>query len=65
MDLKGSWASHLPLVEFAYNNSYHSSIKASPIKLCMGGGVDPQFVGMRWENEKSWGQRLFKGLAKR
>ena len=26
LDFKGSWASHLPLVEFAYNNSYHSSI---------------------------------------
>ena len=23
LDFKGSWASHLPLVEFAYNNSYH------------------------------------------
>ena len=30
LDLKGSWASHLPLGEFAYNNSYHSSIKATP-----------------------------------
>ena len=40
-------------------------LKQHLIKLCMGGGVDPQFVGMRWENEKSWGQRLFKGLAKR
>ena len=27
--------------------------------------VDPQFVGMRLENEKSWGQKLFKGLVKR
>ena len=24
LDFKGSWASHLSLVEFAYNNSYHS-----------------------------------------
>ena len=22
LDLKGSWAEHLPLVEFGYNNSY-------------------------------------------
>ena len=22
LDLKGSWEEHLPLVEFAYNNSY-------------------------------------------
>ena len=36
MDLKGSWASHLPLVEFAYNNSYHSSIKAAPYEALYG-----------------------------
>ena len=36
LDLKGSWASHLPLVEFAYNNSYHSSIKAAPYEALYG-----------------------------
>ncbi|GKE55088.1 putative reverse transcriptase domain-containing protein, partial [Tanacetum coccineum] len=27
MDFRGSWDVHLPLVEFSYNNSFHSSIK--------------------------------------
>ncbi|GKC65791.1 reverse transcriptase domain-containing protein, partial [Tanacetum coccineum] len=27
LDFGGSWDVHLPLVEFSYNNSYHSSIK--------------------------------------
>ena len=36
LNLKGSWASHLPLVEFAYNNSYHSSIKAAPYEALYG-----------------------------
>ena len=36
LDLKRSWASHLPLVEFAYNNSYHSSIKAAPYEALYG-----------------------------
>nr|GFA14209.1 putative reverse transcriptase domain-containing protein [Tanacetum cinerariifolium] len=27
MDFGGSWDTHLPLVEFSYNNSYHTSIK--------------------------------------
>ena len=36
LDLKGSRASHLPLVEFAYNNSYHSSIKAAPYEALYG-----------------------------
>ncbi|WMV09508.1 hypothetical protein MTR67_002893 [Solanum verrucosum] len=26
IDSKGSWDDHLPLIEFAYNNSYHCSI---------------------------------------
>ena len=26
LDLKGSWEEHLPLLEFAYNNSYQASI---------------------------------------
>ena len=26
LDLQGSWEEHLPLVEFAYNNSYQATI---------------------------------------
>ncbi len=26
IEFEGSWDTHLPLIEFAYNNSYHSSI---------------------------------------
>ena len=37
---------HLPLVEFSYNNSYHSSIKAALLRLCMDISVDPLCVGM-------------------
>ena len=51
MDLGGSWNDHLPLVEFAYNNSYHSNIEMARMKLCMGGSVDPLCVGMRLEKE--------------
>ncbi|GJY08072.1 putative reverse transcriptase domain-containing protein [Tanacetum coccineum] len=29
---RDSWDRHLPLVEFSYNNSYHTSIKAAPFK---------------------------------
>ena len=32
LDLKGSWEEHLPLVEFAYNNSYQASIQMAPSK---------------------------------
>nr|GEZ19398.1 hypothetical protein [Tanacetum cinerariifolium] len=30
MDFGGSWDTHLPLVEFSYNDSYHKSIKCAP-----------------------------------
>ncbi|KAJ9539320.1 hypothetical protein OSB04_032053 [Centaurea solstitialis] len=36
IDLKGNWDSHLPLIEFAYNNSYHSSIQAAPFEVLYG-----------------------------
>ncbi|GKC45684.1 putative reverse transcriptase domain-containing protein [Tanacetum coccineum] len=30
------WDIHLPLVEFSYNNSYHTSIKADPFEVLYG-----------------------------
>ena len=30
INFKRNWDDHLPLVEFAYNNSYHSSIQMTP-----------------------------------
>ncbi|GJY49151.1 putative reverse transcriptase domain-containing protein [Tanacetum coccineum] len=32
LDFRKGWDKHLPLVEFSYNNSYHTSIKAAPFK---------------------------------
>ncbi|GKF30983.1 putative reverse transcriptase domain-containing protein [Tanacetum coccineum] len=36
LDLKGSWDVHLLLVEFSYNNSYHSSVICAPFKALYG-----------------------------
>ncbi|KAH0706397.1 hypothetical protein KY285_010896 [Solanum tuberosum] len=36
INFKGSWDDHLPLIEFAYNNSYHSSIQMSPYEALYG-----------------------------
>ena len=36
LDLGGSWEEHLPLVEFAYNNSYHSGIGMAPFEALYG-----------------------------
>ncbi|KAH0713646.1 hypothetical protein KY289_009605 [Solanum tuberosum] len=36
IDFKASWDDHLPLIEFAYNNSYHSSIQMAPYEALYG-----------------------------
>ncbi|GJR80413.1 putative reverse transcriptase domain-containing protein [Tanacetum coccineum] len=36
IDFGGNWDDHLPFVEFAYNNSYHASIKMSPYEMLYG-----------------------------
>ena len=36
LDLKGNWEEHLPLVEFAYDNSYQTSIQMAPYEALYG-----------------------------
>ncbi|GJX49085.1 putative reverse transcriptase domain-containing protein [Tanacetum coccineum] len=36
MDFGGSWDTHLPLIEFSYNSSYHTSIKCAPFEALYG-----------------------------
>ncbi|GJT60438.1 putative reverse transcriptase domain-containing protein [Tanacetum coccineum] len=36
LDFRKNWDRHLPLVEFSYNNSYHTSIKAAPFEALYG-----------------------------
>ncbi|KAI3813958.1 hypothetical protein L1987_18694 [Smallanthus sonchifolius] len=36
IDFGNTWESQLPLVEFSYNNSYHTSIKAAPFEALYG-----------------------------
>ncbi|KAD3640528.1 hypothetical protein E3N88_29751 [Mikania micrantha] len=36
IDFGGSWDDHLPLMEFSYNNSYHSSIGMPPYEALYG-----------------------------
>ncbi|KAJ9566977.1 hypothetical protein OSB04_002943 [Centaurea solstitialis] len=36
LDFGGSWEDHLPLIEFAYNNSHHSSIEAASYEILYG-----------------------------
>ncbi|KAL4590885.1 hypothetical protein LXL04_003831 [Taraxacum kok-saghyz] len=36
IDFGNSWDIHLPLIEFSYNNSYHTSIQAAPFEALYG-----------------------------
>ncbi|GJY23757.1 putative reverse transcriptase domain-containing protein [Tanacetum coccineum] len=36
LDFGKNWDRHLPLVEFSYNNSYHTSIKVAPFEALYG-----------------------------
>ncbi|GKC02493.1 putative reverse transcriptase domain-containing protein [Tanacetum coccineum] len=36
IDFRKGWDRHLPLVEFSYNNSYHTSIKVAPFEALYG-----------------------------
>ncbi|GKC91570.1 putative reverse transcriptase domain-containing protein, partial [Tanacetum coccineum] len=36
LDFKRSWDVHLSLVEFSYNNSYHSSVRCAPFEALYG-----------------------------
>nr|GEY49676.1 putative reverse transcriptase domain-containing protein [Tanacetum cinerariifolium] len=36
LDFGGSWGVHLPLVEFPYNNSYHSSVRCASFEALYG-----------------------------
>ncbi|GKU88786.1 hypothetical protein SLEP1_g3007 [Rubroshorea leprosula] len=73
LDLPESWDDHLPLAEFAYNNSYHSSIKMAPYEalygrrcrtpICWaevgyGRVIGPDFVQQTTEKVKLIQQRL-------
>ncbi|GKB17492.1 putative reverse transcriptase domain-containing protein [Tanacetum coccineum] len=48
IDFGGSWDVHLPLPEFSYNNSYHSSIRCAPFEALYGRKVN----GL-WESYES------------
>ena len=36
MEFKGSWDTHLALMEFTYNNSYQTSIEMAPFEALYG-----------------------------
>ncbi|GJU47339.1 putative reverse transcriptase domain-containing protein [Tanacetum coccineum] len=44
IDFGGRWDVHLPLAEFSYNNSYHTSIRCAPFKAIYGRKCRPPML---------------------
>ncbi|GKC37362.1 putative reverse transcriptase domain-containing protein [Tanacetum coccineum] len=50
IDFGKGWDRHLPLVEFSYNNIYHTSIKASPFEA---------FYGQKCRSPICWAEKSY------
>ncbi|GFZ15866.1 hypothetical protein Acr_25g0002750 [Actinidia rufa] len=50
LDFQGNWEMHLPLVEFAYNNSFHASIGMAPYEALYG-----RKCRVAYMLDRSWG----------
>ncbi|GJX19195.1 putative reverse transcriptase domain-containing protein, partial [Tanacetum coccineum] len=58
LDFEGSWDVHLPLVEFLYNNSYHSCVRCAPFEELYGRKCRSLII---WA-EKSYANKRMKPL---
>ncbi|KAK6122175.1 hypothetical protein DH2020_044082 [Rehmannia glutinosa] len=61
LDFQGSWDSHLPLAEFAYNNSYQATIGMAPYEALYGQKCRSP---LHWEisRQKSYADKRRKDL---
>ncbi|KAL6128466.1 hypothetical protein ACLB2K_071821 [Fragaria x ananassa] len=74
MDFKRCWEDHLQLIEFAYNNSYHSSIDMAPYEalygrpcrypICLAEVGDSELLGPDIVQETTEKVSLAKGVVR-
>ena len=65
LDFQKSWNVYLPLVEFAYNNSFHSSIGMAPYEALYGRKCrSPIHLDEMGEKKNILDRSWFKGLEK-
>ena len=65
LDLKGIWEEHLPLVEFAYNNSYQVSIQMAPYEALYGRPCRSPVCWMEVGESLSTGPDLVRGTSEK
>jgi len=61
----GTWDSHLPAIEFTYNNSYHSSIGIAPFEALYGRRCRTPLCWFESSESVVWDQISFIRLQKR
>ena len=49
LNFGGNWDKQVPLMEFAYNNSYQSNLNMAPFEALYVGDVELLFVRMKQE----------------
>ena len=62
IDFESSWETHLPLIEFTYNNSYHSSIEMQPFEALYGRPYRSPFCWAEVGNSKLLGPELVREM---
>jgi transposase InsO family protein len=62
MDNQTQWEKYLPLVEFAYNNSYHSSIRMPPYEDLYGRPCRTPLSWDRLEDRVTVGPKLIQEM---
>ena len=65
LDHKGGWEEHLPLVEFAYNNSYQASIQMAPYEALYGRPCTSPLCWTEVGESSIIGPDLIRGTSKK
>ena len=60
IDFGGQWDQFLPLAEFAYNNSYHSSIEMAPFEALYGRRCRSPIGWFDTFEVRPWGTNLLR-----
>ena len=60
LEFSGSWERYLPLIEFAYNNSFQSSIKMAPYEALYGRKCRTPLFWTKLGERKIFGVDLIK-----
>ena len=60
LEFKGSWDHHLSMLEFAYNNSYQSSIQMSPYEALYGRKCRSSIRWFEFGNRQLLGPNIIK-----